>query len=119
MGACTVTATPKSFVSLPGAMKMGVVLVTLPTSYDAGGSVVDFSTSGLLTTTHGFQKVFAAIQCAQATAADDKYYATFIPAAADASATGLLKVRDLSAASDAEASGDLDAVVIRFLVIGT
>jgi hypothetical protein len=118
MGACTVTATPKGFGVLGGGLKTAVVLVTLPASYDAGGSTVDFSTSGQLGA-NGFRTVHSAMQCGQATAADDKYYATFIVASSDAAATGKLKVRDLSAASDAEASGDLSAVVIRFVVMGT
>jgi hypothetical protein len=118
MGACTVNATPKAFAVIGGGLKTATVLVTLPASYDAGGSVVDFSTSGLLGAC-GFRTVHSAIYAGQATAADDKYYPTFIPASSDAAATGKLKVRDLSAAADAEASGDLSAVVVRIKVEGT
>lgn len=90
--------------------KVGIFTATLPASYDAGGSVLDLSS--YFTYVHGVEVI------GQATHGDDKYYATYIPAAAYAPATGKIKVRDLTAASDAEASGDLSAVVLRLRVTG-
>lgn len=109
MGALTaVTAITGPTSDLSG--KRGVFTALLPASYDAGGSTLDLSSHFALV--HGVKFV------GQATAANDKYHCTYIPAAAYAPATGLVKVRDLSAAADAEASGDLSAVTVRFEVVG-
>lgn len=116
MSAHTVSATIVSFCNLPGALKIAVVTVQGSASYDSGGSAADLSTSGNLGLQYGFQTVKGAIAIGQATAGNDKYYCTYVPATA---ATGLIKVRDLSAASDAEASGDISSVAWKFLVIGT
>jgi hypothetical protein len=109
MGALTsLTAVHGPMSDLTG--KKGIFTAVLPASYDAGGSVLDLSAH--FTYVHGVKFV------GQATAANDKYYCTYIPAAAYAPATGLVKVRDLTAAADAEASGDLSGVTVRFEVEG-
>lgn len=90
--------------------KTATFTAVAPASYDAGGSVIDLSSH--FTLVHGVEVI------GQPTHGNDKYYATFIPAAAYAPSTGKLKIRDLTAASDAEASGDLSAVSFVVRVTG-
>lgn len=121
MGAFTVTATPKSFCNLNGSMKMAVVEITGPASYDTGGSAVDLSTSGNLGAALGFQKVFGASLMDCDTAASSKYFGAFLHATDFAAASGKLKLHDQAAAADAEvtAATDLSATKWLILVVGT
>jgi len=106
MSAHTVPASVKASIVSQGSKRV-ILALQLSASYDAGGSVVDLSTSGSLGQALGFTRVFAGGMAGQGTAADSKYFPVFIPAASDAPATGKVKVHDTSAAADAEASGDL------------
>jgi hypothetical protein len=119
MGAATVSATPLAFQHAPG-MKTALITVTLSNSYATGGDSINLGTGGNLSTAHGFTKVFGVSLAGHETAASDKYYITFIPGASNSPTAGLLKIRDLSAASDAEVSNatDLSATVVRLRVSG-
>jgi hypothetical protein len=121
MGTATVSATPKAFMNQQGGMKQLLCVVTGSASYATGGDTIDFSTSGTLGQALGFQTVTGCVLVGQDTAASTKYLPFFLPAAADAAATGKLKLHDITAASDAEvtAATDLSAVTFRFLVYGT
>ena len=112
MGAVTITTQLANEFNT--SSRRATLLLTLPASYDAGGSVLDLSAL----TGGGFTKVYGVDLIGQPTAASDRYHPTYIPAALYAPATGLLKVRDLQAAADAEASGDLSAVTMLVEVIG-
>jgi hypothetical protein len=93
-----------------------------PTSYDAAGSTIDLSSAvASLAAFSGFSKVYGVQLIAQSTAANDKYYLTYVPADETyLAATGKIKVRDLTAAADAEvtAATDLSAVIFRLIVWG-
>ena len=94
--------------------RRAVVTAVGPASYDAGGSTIDLSSLA----GGGFSKVYGVKLISQPTAANDKYQPTFINAASYAAATGKLKIRDVSASGDAEASGDLSAVTFVLEVTG-
>ena len=113
MGAIAVTTVLSNDLSTNA--RKAVLLLTLPASYDTGGSVLDLSAI----TGGGFTKVFGVSQLGIA-AANDKYRLSFVPAASYAAATPLVKIRDLSAASDAEGScaTDLSAVTVVVEVTG-
>ena len=102
------------------SQKKAILRFKGPATYEAGGSTIDLSSAATsLAAFGGFSKVYGVQVVAQTTAGDDKYYCTYIPADANyVASTGKIKVRDLSAASDAEASGDLSAVIFRILVWG-
>ena len=87
--------------------------VTGPASYDANGSVIDLSvaTRGAW---EGFTVVYDVQQVSIGAHGNDKYRLMFVPAGSGAAATGALKVRDLSAASDAEVSGATDLSGVTF-----
>lgn len=87
--------------------------VTGPASYDANGSVLDLSvaTRGAW---EGFTAVYDVEQIGIGAHGNDKYRLMFVPAASGAAATGTLKARDLSAASDAEVSGGTDLSGVTF-----
>ncbi len=119
MSAHTVPTTAIAFRSSNGGMKQAVLALTLSASYDAGGSVADFSTAGNLGAALGFTTVTGVSCLGHETAASSKYYPVFVPAASNAPSTCLIKLHDLTAGSDAEPSGDLHASVMRILVVGT
>ena len=119
MSAHTGSATPLAHCVLPGGTKICVLAVTLSASYDAGGSILDLSTAGLLGAALGFQTVTAVAHAGHVTAASSKYDCVYVPAALNAPATGLIKVHDSSQAANAEASGDLHATVVRVVIVGT
>lgn len=114
MSAFTVT-TQRGFVNLDGRMKMAVVDATGPSSYDAGGSIIDLSTSGVLAA-NGFQSVHG-VQIVQSAAATSLHLTRYVRVAA---ATGLIKVNDGSAAGDAEFAGatNLSANTYTLMVVG-
>lgn len=109
-----VTITTQVSNELGTHTRRAVLLLTLPASYDAGGSALDLSalTEGGFTSVYGINQLSIA-------AANDKYRLSFVPGSAYAPGTGLVKIRDLTAASDAEASGDLSAVTVTVEAIGT
>lgn len=120
MSAHSVPTTVLSFSNLPGGKKEAIMILTPSASYDAGGSTADFSTSGNLGVALGFQTVFAVDTVAAPTAANSIYYAVLVPTASTyAAATAKIKIHDLSAASDAEASGDLSTKLLHIRVTGT
>jgi hypothetical protein len=91
--------------------------VTGPASYDANGSVIDLSvaTRGAW---EGFTVLYDVEQVSIGAHGNDKYRLMFVPGSSGAAATGTLKVRDLTAASDAEASGDLSGVTFYLRATG-
>lgn len=95
--------------------RRAVVTVTGPASYDTNGSAIsctDFPGGGF-TKVHGIRPVGVSAH------ANDKYHVQFVPAASYGTSP-TLKVRDLSAASDAEVSSttDLSGVTLILEVIG-
>lgn len=90
--------------------RRAVIVITGSASYATGGDTIDLSAlaGGGFTKVHGVNFLAMGI----GGAANDKYRLAYVPAAAYAPATGVLKIRDLSAASDAEvtATTDLSAV---------
>jgi len=95
--------------------RRAIITATGPSSYDTNGSAIDLSavTGGGFTKVHGVRLVGVSAH------ANDKYHVQFIPAASYGTSP-TLKVRDLSAASDAEVSSttDLSAVALILEVIG-
>lgn len=123
MGAFTITAVKSVVVGGPGACKRAVIKCTGPASYDAGGSVIDMSSANTVLTglnnEAAFATVFGMSRLAVSPATSDIYASTFTPGSSDAPATGTVKLRDLTATSDAEASGDLHTTTFTFEVFGT
>lgn len=116
-------AAPTVKISAPvGNAKIAVVSCAGSSSYATGGDTLDLSSgsSGFNNKFDAFAEVFAVTQVAIGAAADDIYDCKFVPAAAGAPATGLVKIRDLSAASDAEVSNatNLSGKTFYFLVVG-
>ncbi len=98
--------------------RQATLLLTLSASYATGGDTLDLSavTGGGFTLVHGIRAVGVGVSGA----GNDKYHFTYVPATGYAPATCLLKIRDLSAASDAEVSNttDLSAVTVLVDVVG-
>jgi hypothetical protein len=111
MSAHTV-GTAVSEINLPG-LKLAIVPVTLSASYDAGGSNADFSS--VFTTVRGATP----IGDANGTTSNTKYQFTTILGASGSGTTVKIKVNDATQAADAEASGDISALIVNFLVLGT
>lgn len=86
-----------------GGFKRVLVEVAGTASYDTHGSVLNASSIG-----PGFSKLHGVNVMSVSLAASDKYRLAFVPGASYSPSTGLLKVRDLSAASDAEVAGSTD-----------
>lgn len=100
-----------------GDLKELVISVTGTASYDTGGSVIDLSTANAtLGTALGFAAVHGVERIGVTTAADDKYMFTYVRAASGAAATGLLKLRDATAASDAEVTGAVSLAASTFFL---
>lgn len=104
---------------MTAGQRRAVILCTLSASYATGGDTIDLSALSAASG-GGFTLVHGGHMIASPTAGNDKYLCTYVPAAAYAPATGLVKIRDASAASDAEVSNttDLSAVTIIFEFIG-
>lgn len=117
--------TPVSVVSCPMDIqgKRAVITATLSASYDTGGSLIDLSSANaiMLAGNGGFVTVSGVEMVGVSPHASDKYRIAFIPGAALGPALGKLKIRDLSAASDAEVSSttDLSATTVTLVVYGT
>jgi hypothetical protein len=114
MGAITVTTVLSN--ELNANTRKATLLLTLPASYDTGGSVLDLSA----VTGGGFTKVYGVTRLGVSPAANDKYHLSFVPAASYAPSTPVVKIRDLSAASDAEVASttDLSATTVVVEVTG-
>lgn len=96
-----------------GDIKSAIVDVAGSASYDTAGSLVDLS--GIFPSkVHGVKVI------AVSPHGSDKYRAVYIPGASNAPALGKLKVRDLTAASDAEVTSttDLSATTFTLEVLG-
>ena len=98
--------------------RRAVIIITGSASYATGGDTINLSAleGGGFTKVHGVSFIAMGI----GGAANDKYRFAYVPAASYAPATGVLKIRDLSAASDAEVSSttDLSAVTWIAEVVG-
>lgn len=112
MSAFTVTAVKSVNVGGIGALKRIVIQLTGPASYDTGGSVLNLASTNTTLTGLNNEAFFTYVHGLNVlncdTAASDKYRMQYLGAAAFAPATGAIKVRDLSAASDAEVSSTTD-----------
>jgi hypothetical protein len=99
MSAHTLASSPvvESLVGL----KKAVVTVTGCTSYETGGSALDLSSIFK-------SKVYGISRIGTDPHGSDKYALTYVPAASNAPATGKIKIRDLTAASDAEVTSTTD-----------
>jgi hypothetical protein len=117
MSAHTVVAI-KGSRNLAGAMKMVAITFTGSASYDAGGSAIDLSTSGVLGV-DGFATVYGVAQIGCSASTSGKYRLTFLPAASDAAATGKIYITDIEQATPAEVSGNLSTTTFRVIVYGT
>jgi hypothetical protein len=100
--------------NLSGRMKEVVFTMTGSASYDAGGSIVDLSTAGVLAVADGFTSVHG-VECIESAAANAKHVFRYVRVAA---ATGLLKILDVEQATPAEASGNLSANTYTMKAIG-
>lgn len=111
MGAFTVTSVTGCATGDMGRGKSVVLTATGPASYDTGGSIIDLSSANTVLT--GFVSDAALVRVTGlkvvgiGAAAADRYHCTYIPAAAGAPATGLIKVRDL----DTTGAGATDGVI--------
>ncbi len=104
-----------------GGLKTRIISALGPATYSANGSELDLSsdaTDGLSNKYDAFAVVYSVVQCGVGAHAGDVYRCMYIPAASGAAATGTVKIRDLTASSDAEASGDLHATTFYFMVTG-
>lgn len=107
-----------------GASKRVILSATGPTSYDAGGSVLNVS-SGNATLTAlrngpdaAFTKVHGVRQIGVSPAASDRYHSTYVRAAEGAPATGVVKLRDMNTDDSAEPSGDLSTTTVFLEIVG-
>lgn len=125
MSAFVITAVKMISVGGPGGCKRALVRATGTASYDTGGSIIALGSGNTVLTGLNneayFTTVLGVVPVGVGTAASDVYRLQYVNAAADAAATGLLKVRDLAAAADAEVSSttDLSATTWTFEVFGT
>lgn len=101
MSAHTVSSTALR-AEVNGGIKTVILTLAGSASYDAGGSVADLSS-------HFVSKVYGVKVLAVSPHGSAKYLAAFVPGASYAVATGKVKLHDVTAASGAEASGDLSA----------
>jgi hypothetical protein len=108
--------TPTVLAASDSGVKIRVISAAGPSSYDAGGSTIDLSSTAL-GAFDGFAAVYS-VQLGGIAAASSKYQCVFVPGASGAAATGKIKIHDSSQAADAEPSGDLSAVTFYFLVTG-
>lgn len=91
--------------------RRAIITATGSASYDTNGSVLDCSaiTGGGFTKVHGIRQVGISAH------GNDKYHLTFVPAASYGTSP-TIKVRDLSAASDAEVSSTTDLSGVTFIL---
>ena len=120
MGGFTITQVDQLVNNV--GQKRVILRATGPASYDTGGSVLALDTSvSILGKEYGFPKVFGVRRVGLGAAAAGQYAVEYIPAAANAPATGVVLARDLAAAADAQVSNaaDLSAHTFVFEVMGT
>ena len=123
MGAFTVTSVVGCSTGDMGRGKSVVLTATGPASYDAGGSVIDLSSANTVLTGFVSDAAFVRVTGLKVVgigaAAADRYFCTYVPAAAGAPATGKVKVRDADdSTAMSEASGDLSTVTFTFEITG-
>lgn len=95
----------------PGTPKRKICVLTGTASYDTNGSVVDLSTGEeKFTKVHGMRVLSVGAH------GDDKYSLTFVPGASYSPSLGTIKVRDLSAASDAEVASTTSLAAVTWVV---
>ena len=108
-----------------GAPKRAVLSATGTASYDTNGRLIDLSSVNTVLTgldpMAAFNRVDAVNFCGVNPHGSDIYRPAYVRAASGAPATGTIKVRDLSAASDAEIASTTDIHTTTFFleVIGT
>lgn len=124
MSAFTITSVRSVHVGGMGAQKRAVIECTGPASYDTNGSVIDLSSANTVLTGLNNESAFTAVRgvarLGVSPHASDKYMPAFVPGASGSPSTGTIKLRDLSAASDAEVASttDLSATTFVFEVCG-
>lgn len=124
MGAFTITGVLSVTPGPEGAGKRVLVTATGPASYDSNGSVLNVASSNTTLTdivNDAYLTVVNGVcQVGISPHASDKYDCKYIRDTAGAPATGTVKVRDLSAASDAEVSAatDLSGTTFYFELVG-
>jgi hypothetical protein len=102
-----------------GSTKRVIMTAKGPASYDSGGSTLDLSdTITALGGTLKFTKVYGLGLIAVSAHASSKYGVRYVPAAANAPATGKVKLDDLIQATPAEFTGDASGTTFTFEVIG-
>lgn len=125
MSAFTITAVLQRDVGRYGSGKRVLLSCTGTASYDTNGSVINLSSSNTTLTGLDADAAFTVVNGVSVVGTtlhgSDKYRCMYVRASAGAPATGTLKVRDLSAASDAEVSSttDLSATTFFLEVVGT
>lgn len=125
MGAFTVTSVIGCATGDMGRGKSVVLTATGPASYDAAGSIIDLSSANTVLTGFVSDAAFVRVTGLKlvgiGAAAADRYFCTYVPAAAGAPATGKVKVRDANdATAMAEVAGatDLSTVTFTFEITG-
>lgn len=101
-------------------LKCVTLTVVGATSYATGGDTLDLSQAAL-GKANGFAKRVDGIQLiGTSAAANTKYLPCYVPATAGAPATGLVKIHDITAASDAEvvSTTSLAGVTFTFVAFG-
>lgn len=123
MGACTVALLGgrRENSSVTGTLsltKSKLVSITMPASYDAGGSIADVSTLEAIAG-NDFTEAVAGMKGSRSTVTSDDYDFEFVPAALYAPATAKIKAIVRSTGAEAVATTDLSGEVVEFLVIGS
>ena len=124
MSAFVITGVLAVSPGFEGSCKRVLLTATGTASYDTNGSVIALGSANTVLTALNADAFFTVVhgvsQCGIDPHGSDKYDCKYIRAAAGAPATGTLKVRDLSAASDAEVSSttDLSATTFYLEVVG-
>ena len=103
-----------------GSIKEVILDIVGPASYDAGGSTSDLSsTVTALAGTITFTKVWGVTLIAVSAHASSKFGFAYVPAAANAPATGKIKLDDLIQATPAEFTGDASGTTFTIKVHGS
>lgn len=124
MGTLTVTAVRSVNVGGVGTGKRAVIEATGPASYDTAGSIIDLSTANTVLTGLNNEAAFTHVRGVSVLGisphGSDIYRPAFVPGASGGPALGKLKIRDLSAASDAEVTSttDLSGTTLVLEIVG-
>lgn len=125
MGTFTVTSVRSINVGSVGTGKRAVIEATGPASYDTGGSLIDLSSANAVLVALDSQASFTTVRgiapIGVSPHGSDIYRPAFVPGASGGPALGKLKLRDLSAGSDAEVASTTDLHTTTFVleVFGT